>query len=246
MKRLPLLVCAFALLPQSAAAQSSAADSAGIRRAALDYIEGWWTADSARMARALHPDLAKRATRRDENAESRLAHTGADELIRSTGAGRGSRLPPEQRRSEVEILDVYGDIATVRLASTRLMDYLHLLRWNGEWKIVNVLWAPRSTRAELGLPLFDLPLDAEGIARYRGIYSLGSGTEAREVRVFAEDGQLKAQIGPRPFRLLYQGENTFILAMSDDMRIVFTLENGRASGFDLHDGTRTVPARRRS
>jgi hypothetical protein len=42
------------LLAGTATAQS-AADSAGIRSAALDYIEGWYTADARRMQRALHP-----------------------------------------------------------------------------------------------------------------------------------------------------------------------------------------------
>ncbi|HEU5048747.1 MAG TPA: nuclear transport factor 2 family protein, partial [Gemmatimonadales bacterium] len=41
-------------------AAQSAADSAAIRATALDYAEGWYTADSARMRRALHPALAKR------------------------------------------------------------------------------------------------------------------------------------------------------------------------------------------
>ena len=58
--------------PAPAAAQSrrvTPADSAGITRTALDYIEGWYTGDATRMERALHPELAKRImfrpTRRD-------------------------------------------------------------------------------------------------------------------------------------------------------------------------------------
>ena len=50
------------LLPGSATAQS-AADSAGIRSAALDYIEGWYTADARRMEQALHPELASASWR---------------------------------------------------------------------------------------------------------------------------------------------------------------------------------------
>ncbi len=44
--------------------------------------------------------------------------------------------------AQTAAVDIYGDMATVKLSSTRLIDYLHLVRWNGEWKIVNVLWAP--------------------------------------------------------------------------------------------------------
>jgi hypothetical protein len=47
------------LLAGSATAQT-AADSAGIKSAALDYIEGWYTGNARRMEQALHHELAKR------------------------------------------------------------------------------------------------------------------------------------------------------------------------------------------
>lgn len=142
---LPLLLAA---APRAALAQTdpppvSAADSAAIRRAALDYIEGWYTADAERMARAVHPDLAKRAVDTDKEGENWLYHSGADGLIRATRRGMGTDVPPEQRRVEVVVLDVYGDMATVRVISTKLVDYMHLAKFNGEWKIVNVLWGLR-------------------------------------------------------------------------------------------------------
>lgn len=147
------LVLAALLLPAALQAQTAtpapapiaprpvtAADSAAIRAAALDYIEGWYTGDAARMRRALHPQLAKRAVQTDEKGESWLGDSGADALIHSTQRGFGGDVPADQRRTEVVILDAYGDLASVRLNSTKLVDYMHLVRWNGEWKILNVLW----------------------------------------------------------------------------------------------------------
>ena len=58
-----LLVLALAALPFVQAHAQSPADSAGIRQAALDYIEGYYEGDGARMERALHPELAKRIVR---------------------------------------------------------------------------------------------------------------------------------------------------------------------------------------
>jgi hypothetical protein len=43
------------------AAESSADDRAGVVRTALDYFEGWFDGDAARIERALHPELAKRS-----------------------------------------------------------------------------------------------------------------------------------------------------------------------------------------
>jgi len=48
-------------------------------------------------------------------------------------------VPADRRRVEPVILDIYGDLASVRLSSTKVVDYMHLVRCNGEWKIINVL-----------------------------------------------------------------------------------------------------------
>jgi hypothetical protein len=139
MKKL-LPVLALLLASPAALRAQSAADSAAVRRAALDYIEGWYGGDAARMQRAVHPDLAKRIVRTDARGESSLVATTADALVHSTGLGTGRGVPPERQEKDVRILTMDGDMASVRLVSTQLVDYMHLARWNGEWKIVNVLW----------------------------------------------------------------------------------------------------------
>ena len=128
------------LCPATGRAQTAAADSAASRGAALDYIEGWYTADAERMQRALHPDLAKRAVEVDKQGESWMGHMGADALIHATHRRMGANIPPERRWAKAEILDIDGNLASVKLSSTKLVDYMHLARWNGEWKIINVLW----------------------------------------------------------------------------------------------------------
>lgn len=146
MKRVLLVCAALLLLPRGAHGQATepppatAADSAAISRAAMDYIQGWYTGDGDRMARAVHPDLAKRWVSRDDKGASWLSHSSADGLVHATRDGRGTDVPQAQRRAEVRILDIYGDMASVRLTSTKLVDYMQLARWNGEWKIINVLW----------------------------------------------------------------------------------------------------------
>jgi hypothetical protein len=123
------------------AGAQSRADSAAIRAAALDYIEGWYTGDGARMERALHPDLAKRIVRTDAaTGQSRLGQQTARSLVQSTQAGGGRDTPPADRRRRVSILDVYGGAASAKIVASDWVDYLHLARWNGRWVIVNVLW----------------------------------------------------------------------------------------------------------
>jgi len=45
-------------------------------------------------------------------------------------------------RIEVEIADVYGDIATAIVSSAPYHEYLHLVRTSEGWKIANALWRP--------------------------------------------------------------------------------------------------------
>ena len=145
-RHLPLAVGLFglaAVLPCAVAAQTTA-DTAAIRQAALDYIEVYYTGDAARMERALHPDLAKRVVRTNPaNGRSALENMSAMTLVLITRAMAQRPVPPEERRAEVTILDVFGNAAAVRVDAAQWVDYLHLGKLNGEWRIVNVLWEMR-------------------------------------------------------------------------------------------------------
>lgn len=129
-------------LPAMSHAQS-AADSAAIRAAALDYIEGWYTGNAARMERAVHPDLAKRIMNTDQRGRRVLGHQSAMTLVLNTRAGGGKETPPAQQRKDVRILDIFGNAASVRIDADSWVDYLHVARWNDRWVIVNVLWELR-------------------------------------------------------------------------------------------------------
>ena len=133
------LAAVLVVLPAALPAQA-AADSAGIRQAALDYIDGYYTGDGARMERAVHPELAKRIVRTNEQGRSQLGQMSAMTLVMSTRAGGGKDTPVAQRREDVTILDIYQNAASAKVYASRWVDYLHLAKWNGRWVIVNVLW----------------------------------------------------------------------------------------------------------
>ncbi len=131
----------------SAQTAPTAADSLGIRQAALDYIEGYYDGDAARMERAVHPELAKRIVRTNEQGRSQLGQMSAMTLVQGTRAGGGKDTPVAERRKDVTILDIYQNAASAKIYASGWVDYLHLAKWNGRWVIVNVLWelhpAPR-------------------------------------------------------------------------------------------------------
>jgi hypothetical protein len=143
MKRVAVLLFGVAMAAPAAVRAQTAADSAGIRGAALDYIEGWYEGSGERMARALHPELAKRIVYTDSAGRSWVGDMGATQLTRSAAAGGGSRTPPAQQRKDVRILDVFQNTASVRVDAAQWVDYLHLVKWQGRWVILNVLWELR-------------------------------------------------------------------------------------------------------
>jgi hypothetical protein len=119
-----------------------AEDDAAIRATIDDYYLGWFDADGERMARALHPDLAKRGWLRDAAGE---AFVGADTfrtMVDFTTAGQGRRTDEAGRRYHVGFVEVYGDIASATVHSVPYVDYLHLVRTADGWRILNALWCP--------------------------------------------------------------------------------------------------------
>lgn len=139
-----LFLCLFLLLAAGAAEAQSAADSQAIRTTALDYVEGWYTGNATRMARALHPELVKRIVVSDTvTGKSVLQNMGASALINGTRHGYGKTTPQERQQKEVTILDVFQNAASAKSIMADWIDYMHLAKVDGRWVIVNVLWEQR-------------------------------------------------------------------------------------------------------
>ena len=133
-------VLLLAVMPFTVLRAQTAADSNAIRQAALDYIEGYYEGDGARMERALHPELAKRIVRTNDQGRSQLQQVSAMSLVLGTRAGGGKDTPVADRRKDVTIFDIYQNAASAKIHASGWVDYLHLAKWNGRWVIVNVLW----------------------------------------------------------------------------------------------------------
>lgn len=144
----PVRLAAAIVLPLAvpAAAQSAdAATNAAIEAVAFDYVDGQLEGNLARVARALHPDLAKRAvvgsgpTGRELFPLRRMS---ADELIQLTADG-ALKTPRDQWSRSVRVLDVAGSVATARVETPWFVDHLQLGRFGDRWLIVNALWWPK-------------------------------------------------------------------------------------------------------
>ena len=145
MIHLPLLISlALIILPQQSA--DKAAETAHILRArALDYVAGYYLADTGRMDRALHHNLVKRIVSHDPKTGNdvlqMLSKATLLEIAKGNSASATSAKTQEKIQNiRVEILDIDEEVASVKVISPDFIDYLHMGIWNGEWIIINVFW----------------------------------------------------------------------------------------------------------
>lgn len=112
-------------------------ETESIKKAALDYIEGWYSGSPERMERALHPEMAKRAVHNIEGEDQLrpITFERMIELVKSKSEDKEAL-----DKIECEIMDVYGNMASAKTVSPDFIDYLHLAKWQGQWKIINALW----------------------------------------------------------------------------------------------------------
>lgn len=124
------------------------ADRDSIKRAALNYAEGWYEGNADKMESALSPDLAKRIARTNAQGQSSLGQMTAMTLVQATRGGSGKSTPKEEQQKDVTILDILGGAATVKLEMRDWVDYMHIAKMNGKWVIVNVLWETKPKKDE--------------------------------------------------------------------------------------------------
>jgi hypothetical protein len=122
-------------------------DTMKIKTCSLDYIEGWYAGDTIRMDRALHSHLAKRQLGSLKQTAGPMINTvSKSNMMEFTKAGFGKATPKDKIKNEIVILDIYEDIASVKAISYDFIDYMQLVKCNGEWKILNVLWKGKTNK----------------------------------------------------------------------------------------------------
>ena len=130
------------VLALPAVAQSFTPDTAGVRAAVLDYLEGFYQGDTTRFVRSIRPDVFKYGYWRRQNS---AGYEGGQmtwrEMHESANGVREENEPlPANAPREIVLLDVLDQTAAAKLTALWGIDYLLLARENGRWMITHVLW----------------------------------------------------------------------------------------------------------
>jgi hypothetical protein len=131
-----LLVLSVAALTWGSATTSN--EKTAVAVVAQNYMDAYYTADSARMQKTLHPDFHKR-TLRTVNGRTEISEDTVQSMVEGVRLGSGQEIPPAERVQKIEVLDVYRDAASVKVVTGRWIDYMHLTKLNGEWRVLDVV-----------------------------------------------------------------------------------------------------------
>jgi hypothetical protein len=112
-------------------------DKAAIRATVLDYIEGYYLSDPVRMERSLHPTYLKHTVSGSAGDPKVIEKRGVDMV--QEARNKKEVTPEADRKEDITILDVSGDVASVKLVATAWTNYMTLLKQNGAWKILSVV-----------------------------------------------------------------------------------------------------------
>ena len=131
-----LLVLGLAALAWGSARASN--EKSAVAAVAQNYMDAYYTSDSARMQKTLHPDFHKR-TLKTLNGHTEISEDTVQSMLEGVRMGSGKEIPVAERVKKIEVLDVYRDAASVKVVTGRWIDYMHLSKSNGEWRVLDVV-----------------------------------------------------------------------------------------------------------
>ena len=114
-------------------------DEVAVRAALQHYIQGHATGDGAHMRLAFNP-----AAHLFWSSADTLATRTADEYIARMPGKPAADEGTGIRKRSIEIVDVTGNAAVGKIVldypDAHIVDYMALLKTNGEWKIINKIF----------------------------------------------------------------------------------------------------------
>jgi len=138
MKKLIFFVLFF-----TAAKFLSGQDKAGIEKACLNYLEGFYEGDTSKLAAALKPSLYKYGYWKNKDTgnydpDGQMTYRQAIDYAKNVMAKK--TFPKADAPKKVEVLDIMNTIAAAKVTAWWGVDYILLAKQNGKWMIDQVLW----------------------------------------------------------------------------------------------------------
>lgn len=117
------------------------AQEADVERAVLDYVEGFYEGDTSKLHRSVLPEVQKYGYYRPKDKKTYAGEPMSFEQMLKYALSVKKRGPvSSEAPKKVELLDVQDQTAAAKLTAWWGTDYILLGKYDGKWKIVQVLW----------------------------------------------------------------------------------------------------------
>ena len=148
MRSLPMFVlaCGITLLGETGMAQTPE-DREAVKQAATDYVDALYKADPSLIERSVHPALTKHGFWRKSGESVYQPQTTMTYQQLHALAGKWNKDGKRDTSiKQVQVLDVLDQTATAKVVAEWGIDYMQLAKYDGRWKIVNILWQSHPAR----------------------------------------------------------------------------------------------------
>ena len=131
--------------PPGLRAQSSSGtrdDREAVRRAVLDYVEGFYEGDSTKLARSVRPEVYKYGFYKamDSTSYRGMQLSWPAFFNYARGIKQNNRQAPATAPKTIEIYDIQDQTASAKLTAFWGTDYMLLAKYDDKWMITHVLW----------------------------------------------------------------------------------------------------------
>jgi hypothetical protein len=137
-----LLVSLASTLTAQQSGRPADSDRDGVKRAVLDYVEGFYEGDSTKLVRSVRPDVFKYGFWIPRGSTSYSGEQMKWEEFHSYANNVKARrnFAPATAPKDVVIFEVLDQTASAKLTAYWGIDYLLLAKHDGRWMISHVLW----------------------------------------------------------------------------------------------------------
>jgi hypothetical protein len=124
------------------AVKASQKDSIEINRIALGYLVALQHLKPELMNEVMNDSLNKITIGWDRTSKKEFAKaTSKVQMVEfATSWNKSNTKFPTKPYNQITVLDIYNRIANVKLVSDNWVEYLHLIKLDGKWSVINLIW----------------------------------------------------------------------------------------------------------
>jgi len=126
------------LLPVAVEGQS-ASDREAVQQAAANYVTAVYESKPELIEKSVHPQLTKYGFMRQQDGtykQGQMTYAQLLDVARNWNKDRKR----DTSIKEIQVLDVLDQTATAKIRAQWGIDYMQLAKFDGTWKIINIVW----------------------------------------------------------------------------------------------------------